>query len=309
MNILTHHGFHPAVSAHEIIQAQTHPYLKAVEALNRKIEKRDWVLSLQRISEQLSPDYGKVERREKLSTEEFLTDYYSKGRPVIITGVLNRWPAMSRWTPDYLKAQCGEREVEIQFGRETDPNYEIHSMALKKVVRFADYVDMVFQGGETNDYYMTANNSNTNGTALRTLWQDLDPLPEYLHNEGEGTGFFWMGPKGTVTPLHHDLTNNFMAQVWGRKLIKLIPANQLQFVYNHHHCFSAVDLNNVDYDKYPAFKNVKPIEVVLEPGELLFLPVGCWHHVTGWDPTITMTYTNFLWFNNFAKYYTTHGDI
>ena len=36
-------------------------------------------------------------------------------------------------------------------------------------------------------------------------------------------GMFWIGPAGTLTALHHDLTNNFIAQVTGRKMFKLLP--------------------------------------------------------------------------------------
>ncbi len=80
---------------------------------------------------------------------------------------------------------------------------------------------MIYDAGQTNDYYMTANNSGVNEAALAALWQDVDLLPEYLVPEHRhGRSFFWMGPAGTVTPVHHDLTNNFMAQVIGRKLVQ-----------------------------------------------------------------------------------------
>ena len=40
----------------------------------------------------------------------------------------------------------------------------------------------------------------------RTAWDDVDR------------------PPGTFTPLHHDLTDNFIAQIVGRKRLKLVPA-------------------------------------------------------------------------------------
>jgi hypothetical protein len=48
---------------------------------------------------------------------------------------------------------------------------------------------------------------------------------------------------------------------------------------------------------------------MLEPGELLFLPVGCWHFVEGLDVSITITFTNFKWDNDFLAAYPQHHDF
>ncbi len=117
----------------------------------------------------------------------------------------------------------------------------------------------------------------------------------------------WTG--GNHHPLHHDLTNNFMAQIVGRKRIRLISPWHLPLVYNDYHCFSAIDLDAWDPSTYPDFQQVRVEEVVLEPGELLFLPVGWWHHVTGLDPSVTLTFTNFRQANDFHRFYTTYGAI
>jgi hypothetical protein len=58
-----------------------------------------------------------------------------------------------------------------------------------------------------------------------------------------------------VTPLHHDLTNNFMAQVKGRKRVLLVPLVQTPYVYNHLHCYLRGDPENPDYDRFPLFRN------------------------------------------------------
>lgn len=50
-----------------------------------------------------------------------------------------------------------------------------------------------------------------------------------------------MGPRGTITPFHHDLTNNFMAQVIGRKRIKLASSWDIPLMRNYLHCFSGID--------------------------------------------------------------------
>jgi ribosomal protein L16 Arg81 hydroxylase len=51
------------------------------------------------------------------------------------------------------------------------------------------------------------------------------------------------------------------------------------------------------------------IECTLAPGELLFLPIGWWHYVEGLDPSVTMTFTNFLQRNDFARHYDTYHEL
>ena len=168
---------------------------------------------------------------------------------------------------------------------------------------------MIESAGETNDFYMTANNSSSNRVALKELWQDIGRLPEYLNAQSADDGFLWLGPAGTRTPFHHDLTNNFMAQVMGRKLINLIPAYELPYVYNDRHCFTPVDGHSIDYERFPLMRNVQILECVLAPGEILFLPVGCWHYVEGLEVSITVSAINFQLENDFSSFYTTYNDV
>lgn len=309
IQVLVNEGFPEIKVRLEVELAASHPYVMAAKSLASQIKKRDWVLDSLSIMKESSQDYGRVPRHRHLSRDEFFENYYYQNRPVIISGVLDHWPALTRWTPEYLKSRCGERMVEVQFDRDTDPEYEINCEHHKKLMPFSEYVDRVHQPEETNNFYMTANNSGINGAALRDLWEDVPVLTEYLDASDPHAGFFWYGPKGTVTPLHHDLTNNFMAQVRGRKRIRMIPPTRLPQIYNFRHCFSQIDLANIDYERFPDFRNVPILDFMLEAGDLLFLPVGYWHHVTGMEISITMTYTNFLRFNHFGSFYTTYDHF
>jgi hypothetical protein len=100
--------------------------------------------------------------------------------------MLDDCAARSRWTFDYLAAQLGDREVEVQFGRNADPDYELNSMSHKRRMPFGEYVAMVRDAGVTNDFYMTANNDGQNRDALRELMSDLPPLTDYLQEGSNG---------------------------------------------------------------------------------------------------------------------------
>jgi ribosomal protein L16 Arg81 hydroxylase len=213
--------------------------------------------------------------------------------------MMEDWPAMKKWNFDFFRQNFSDREVEVQFGRDSDANYELNKDAHKRMMKFGEYVDLVEKSGRTNDFYMTAYNESHNTKILAELWDDIVQIPEYLATRSNNKGYLWFGPQGTITPFHHDLTNNFMAQIMGRKRLRLIPACEIMNVYNDKHCFTPVDARNIDLQRFPNMSNAQVLECVLAPGELLFLPVGCWHFVEGLDISMTITFTNFKWDNDF----------
>ena len=50
-------------------------------------------------------------RRSDLSLEEFQLEYEGPGRPVIIAGVVPKWPAAKLWSKEYLAKALAGREV------------------------------------------------------------------------------------------------------------------------------------------------------------------------------------------------------
>jgi Cupin-like domain len=285
----------------EINAALQSPYLAGAQRLKNRLVKHDWVLDCQRRMRRLiAPEVPRVHR---ISAEEFLRNYYVAGHPVIITGMIDDWPALQKWGFDYFTQNFGERQVQVQFGRNADEHYELNKLAHQKTMPFGEFNELVRNAGHTNDFYMTANNDSQNRVALEALWQDIVAIPEYLDPSIPGHGFLWFGPAGTITPFHHDQTNNFMAQVIGSKRVLMVSACEIAQMYNHEHCFTHVDARKIDYGRYPAMRDVQIMECVIGPGDVLFLPVGCWHFVEGLEVSVTMSFTNFRWDNNFMDRY------
>jgi hypothetical protein len=309
--VMIRDGFDPKEADAEVRAAVDHPYLVAARQSRTpnanqewQLKKRDWVLECTRRAARLSPNFGTVPRVIRPSRDEFLENFYLTNRPVVIKGAMDDWPAVDLWTREYLKQKLGDRLVEVQANRSSDDNYERNSGKLRKTMPFGEYVDIVESAGNTNDWYITAQNSGKNTESLKELWDDIVPFPEYLTAADEtNRGFFWYGPGGTITPLHHDLTNNFMAQVRGSKRVRLIAPYELPRLYNDRHCYSLVDLTRPDLAKFPLFKDVTVIDVEIGPRDLLFLPVGWWHFVQSLSTSITITFTNFVYGNDFFSFY------
>lgn len=248
-----------------------------------------------------------------MDSAEFLERHYAVNRPVILTGEMDGWPALRRWTPDYLKAKLGSRTVEYQGGRKANERFEMEKDAHRREAPFDAFVDMITRPGAGNDAYLTAYNSASNREALAPLADDMGFLDKFLTSDHSAPdGMMWIGPVGTLTSLHHDLTNNLIAQLVGRKRFRVLPAGEVGKVYNHRHVFSQIaDLEDpgLGIARYPLLASARVYDLVLEPGEILFTPLAWWHEVRSLDFSVTVTYTNFLWPNDGHANYPDEAEL
>jgi ribosomal protein L16 Arg81 hydroxylase len=182
-------------------------------------------------------------------------------------------------------------------GRVEDPDYELNIERHKHLVTMNTYVKMV-QAQEGNDFYLVANNHFFK--TKQELIADLRPFPAYLDSAKTSQEvFFWFGPAGTVTPLHHDEMNVFLAQIYGRKKIVLIPPLQISMLYNMTGVYSSVNYEKPDLQKFPLYDKIKRMEIILQAGEALFIPVGWWHYVKSIDISISVSFINFVFPNRY----------
>ncbi len=234
-----------------------------------------------------------IERRSQVHRTEFFARYHGGNQPVILTGCMQDWPALTRWSPDYLREVCGQEVVQVMTGRNADANYEIGSDRRRTMMRFSDYVDRIVSGGPTNDCYLVAQNDFMRTDGGHQLYQDIGDLSAYLDERRDGFVFMWFGPGGTVTPLHHDTADIFLAQVFGRKRVTMIAPDQTALLYNHIGVFGAVDCEQPDLVRHPLYRYAETVVFDLHPGEILFIPVGWWHHVRALDLSVSVSFTNF----------------
>lgn len=78
-------------------------------------------------------------------------------------------------------------------------------------------MDRVLAAGETNDFYLVANNHAMRRKGFAALLERIVLDESYFDRSRLLRGAsLWLGPKGTVTSLHHDETNVLFHQVYGR---------------------------------------------------------------------------------------------
>lgn len=303
VRILVNAGFEVEDARQEVEMAISHPYVEATRILNMQLRKRDWLLGFLDKKFQTKNKYS-LKPVPLPSFKKFLRDYYFENRPGIFRDAVYDWPAM-QWTPGSLKQAIGSSEVEVQAGRMRDKKYEENRDQFRHLMPFDQFIDSVLSIGKSNDLYMTANNIVKSQDTMSKIFPDIGNIGDgYLDlNDMDKKCFVWIGPAGTLTPLHHDLTNNLFVQLYGRKRFIMIPAYEASLVYNERHVYSNVDAFEPDDKKFPLYKNATILDFDLQPGEVLFIPLGWWHAVESLDTSISLSFTNFNAPNNYnAKY-------
>lgn len=300
-------GVSAASAKYEVERLAKDPMALALRRQAARSAKQQWLFANQARLARESEGGFALDTVDRIVTADFYRGYYDANRPAKLTGLVDHWPALSRWSLDHFAAVAGGAAVEAQVGRDGDSDYELAKDAHRRMLRFCELIDWLRGDEVSNDIYLTAYNSGTNAAALAVLWDDLAPIDLLEPRDGRD-GFFWLGPKGTLTPWHHDLTNNLLVQVMGRKRVRMAPPWAFARMRNSRHCFS--DWGNEALPAGDGTAETPPVlECVIGPGEAIFLPVGWWHQVEALDLSASMSFTNFRRANAHVDDYRSFGEI
>ena len=236
-----------------------------------------------------------VGRIDAPTHEAFYRRYVATNTPVIVRGLLDRSPALTRWTPAFLKEALGDVVVRPEVS--DVGQFSTYAVDRREEMPFSRFVEAVTSGPQPNRLYLT--NRSLAGEAksqvMRLMTADVE-LPPYFrsphwymrsqyrdHNDIS----LFVGGGGNVTTLHYDSCMDVMLiLVRGRKRVTLFaPSNrrylypsspwQWSWVFNS----SPVNVLQPDLERHPRFRHARPIVCMLEEGEVLYLPACWWHHI------------------------------
>lgn len=280
---------------------QSIPAFRAARKIAEKYRKVTQLCDALITLEALDFNHLSPPRCNNLGEKEFVSQFYSKNLPVIITDVVPSWPAMQKWSLQYFDDNFGKHHVRFQHGRKSD-NHRNCFIDHSVEAPFSEFIRLLQEDRPDGDEppYLIAHDHLLDREPFRPLLDDLQFDRRYHDREStSGRVFFWLGPTASRTPMHRDFGNVYMAQIIGRKRILLAPAKQIHLMYNESGYHSEVDYRSIDFKHFPLLQRVKLAEVILEPGEMLFIPLGWWHDVESLDTTVTVTGNNFSSPNSF----------
>jgi len=246
---------------------------------------------------QYAHETGDIERVDasKLSLVDFIHKYDEPGKPVLIKGIVDKWPAMKNWSVENLEKKYKDIEWKISHKEKGRPRLNMDH-----------YVTYCKRQHDENPLYAF---DSVYGDKAPDMLQDYT-VPEYFKEDFlELLGdvrpeyrWFIMGPMRSGTPWHTDPhgTSAWNALISGRKRWALYPPDIIppgvifRTSWEGEVKFESVFPVEWYFSVYPLLApEDRPIEIVQEPGEMIYVPRGWWHTVMNIEDTVAVT-QNFI---------------
>jgi hypothetical protein len=247
-----------------------------------------------------------------LTEDDFLREYVRKNRPVVIREAMANWPALERWTPADLEQHLGTERVQVygdlfrlvelttlskylgrHFGRglNSEPNGSVPyvrwycHLSNDERVPWADHIfERISRDWSAPAFFP----KHSFALPYCNSSQVLDPSRHWFPAKG-----LFISGQGGRTRLHVDpwCSDALLCQIYGRKEFVMYDPGQAAYLSNGQRC---VDVENPDLDAFPQFGIASPaVRDVLEPGEMVLVPAGWYHHFKSLTDSVSLTW-NFV---------------
>jgi hypothetical protein len=236
-----------------------------------------------------------VEDVERLDAHAFWQRYVVRNRPCLVKRAAARWPAATRWADTrYIVSCIGDVDVRAScapkieaFGLRSAAQDAIAARTTRDGLLPKEKVASLLPRLRTPDRDVLFIELRPGDARVRPLGGDLacdgarfpflpnPPKPRFIYS-----GWAVMFYKNSYSDWHfHPGTDAMMCQVLGTKDVLLLPPTDLswgQLVPVHTDRWKVYD---VPLDTARAYADIRPLHVVVEPGDGLFIPVNWWHAV------------------------------
>jgi hypothetical protein len=215
---------------------------------------------------------------------EFKREYIDKRLPVIVKGYGSNWAAVKNWNLDYFKNRFGEKVIITKKFLENGEILKERPLLCDYITHLNNYEDLLGLGmpAPKPAYWHDVPIFQM----FKDLSEDVSPFPVELLPSFYRKGWsryiqFFLGASGSTTKLHFDTlrTHNLTFQIAGRKKWTILSSAEEKLCGRKKWRWFGVDPESPDYDRFPEYKNANPVSIVVEPGDLLYIPPGTLHHV------------------------------
>ena len=161
-----------------------------------------------------------IQSIEPLTHDEFKNLYLPQKLPFKISGGIKNWKALSLWSPKYLGDILSEENVRVAISDKSIISYDgRHGSNLRfDEMKMSEAASLILNNKKSDRKYYIIHQPLADYHSI--LYDHFD-IPIWGDKSKSYQINLWFGEAGNITPLHFDSTHNFLAQVYGRKFIKL----------------------------------------------------------------------------------------
>jgi hypothetical protein len=217
-----------------------------------------------------------IKRVKHIAPKVFINQYVKPQKPVVIEDFIEDWPARKLWSFDYFKSIAGDLEVPLYDSKPITSKYMYNEPQAK--MKLKDYIDLLLR--EPTDLRIFLFNL----IKARPILQDHIKKPKLGLNILKSLPFLFVGGQDSKVFMHYDidLANILHIHLEGKKECLIFPPSQTKYLYkvpNSLKTHDEIDFLNPDFDKFPALAKANGYHITLNPGEILYMPEGYWHHM------------------------------
>jgi Cupin-like domain len=229
--------------------------------------------------------------------ELFRNEILPGGEPVVMRGLVDRWPVVAAGRSsqqafcDYLRRFERGYEVDTAYGAPSIGGRIFYNEDLSGLncrmgqARLSSSLDYLLEHIDDDPPPTLAIQSVVISRFLPGLEAENAMLPGMLP-EGIDPRL-WLGSRTTVAA-HYDPSENLACCVAGSRRFTLFPPEQVANLYAGPFeitpagaVISMVDFDNPDYARFPRFEQAEQAAHTAElgPGDAIYIPYLWWHHV------------------------------
>ena len=227
----------------------------------------------------------------ELTSDHFEQVYRRPGKPLVISDFFD---SDIDWNLDFLSLNLGDQQFAVRDygeGHFDTPKNQWTKYCDHIKLTIHEFIAHIRDGSAKQRNLYLAQNPIGGTKAALTIAGQMQLLTQTLGLEpaiSEATLNLWFGPTGHTEPLHFDPSDGTMMMMHGKKRVVLYPPSQSPNLYPFGFYdvlpfwISQVNIEEPDLNKYPNFGKTQQnrYEVLLSPGQLLFIPAQWWHEVT-----------------------------
>src|SRR5262245_40441804 len=161
---------------------------------------------------------------DSITPQAFKRKYIDTNQPLLMREETANWPAMKKWSFEFFANLSLPKQVFLEM------NNVLQGGGQYEVMEYGDYIRRIAGDGNgqgaPKGYLSVFRVFN----AFPQLRSDVDfsLLSQFkLKNTAKG----WIGPAGTVTGYHVDWGDNVLAQICGRKEVRLVASKDSKYMY------------------------------------------------------------------------------